>query len=160
MAFGKRVCNPRRMDGGGGVQRDLAVGASAHRSYFQALCGPGPDRPALRVPVGRASVSVPDCVAGLASSVGAAIQQPTAAVPIWFAALLAVDCQAHADGKDRTVLWNCVADRALYTNYGADLETIEPLGVQLQCGDTVAVSWLPGDSTYRIEIFRKFEYVA
>src|SRR5689334_7472172 len=62
------------------------------------------------------------------------------ATPIWLAALIASRCQANADGRDHAVLWNHVSGRALYTNSGSATETIEPLGVTLQQGHTVAVS--------------------
>ena len=142
MAAGKGCCKSRITDG-----------------EFQAIpqdCPAGGAGPAL-------ADEVPLCgslTAGLAGSPGPAVQLPNAAMPIWFAALVAVPCQAHTKSEDRTVLWNCIADRAIYTNCGADLETIEPLGVELRGGHTVAVSWAEGETDYKVEVFRPFDYVA
>ncbi len=99
-------------------------------------------------------------LAGFGGPAGAGIQSPPAAVPIWFAALWASHCQAKAKGEDRSVSWDCVSGRAIYTNRGAEEETIEPLGVRLQKGHTVAVSWNPGETAYTVEIFRQFDCMA
>lgn len=76
-----------------------------------------------------------------------------AAMPIWLAALIASQCQATVNGKDHTVRWDCIAGRALYTNHGPVAERIEPLGVQLQGGHTVAVYWQPGETNYTVEVY-------
>lgn len=75
--------------------------------------------------------------------------------PIWMAALLAAPCQAVTNGADHAVSWNYVAGRALYTNSSAEAEFIQPLGVHLQCGDTLAVSWMPGETAYTLEILNQ-----
>ena len=76
-------------------------------------------------------------------------------LPIWMAALFASRCQASDEqGGDRMVNWRCVSGRALYTNGGAEVETIQPFGVPLRRGETVAVSWLPGDTAYTVELYR------
>jgi len=80
--------------------------------------------------------------------------------PIWLAALIASRCQATANGEDHAVLWNHVSGRALYTNSGSATETIEPLGVSLQKGQTLAVSWTPGETAYTLEVYRQFELCA
>ncbi len=80
-------------------------------------------------------------------------QQAAEPLPIWLAALAAARCQANRDGEDHTVRWNCVSGRALYTNAGADTELIQPLGVRLQRGQTLAVYWLPGETAYTVEVF-------
>jgi len=72
--------------------------------------------------------------------------------PIWMAALMAIQCLALRQGQDATVRWNKVSGKALYTNAGADPELIQPLGVYLQSGQTLAVSWIPGDTTYTLEV--------
>jgi hypothetical protein len=74
-------------------------------------------------------------------------------VPIWFAALIASTCQATVDGKDHAVRWSCVAGRALYTNNGSLPERIEPFGVHLQSGQTLAVYWRPGATDYSFEVY-------
>ncbi len=73
-------------------------------------------------------------------------------MPIWLAALMAACCQASRGGAGAAVRWNHVSGKALYTNLGADPELIVPLGVFLQGGQTLAVSWIPGDTTYTLEI--------
>jgi hypothetical protein len=80
--------------------------------------------------------------------------------PIWLAALIATRCQAVTNGEDHAVMWNHVSGRALYTNAGPETETIEPLGVSLQQGHTVAVSWIPGETAYTVEIYRQYELCA
>jgi hypothetical protein len=75
-------------------------------------------------------------------------------IPIWMAALIASRCQATSQGPDRMVNWRCVSGRALYTNGDSEVETIEPFGVPLRRGETVAVSWLPGDTAYTVELYR------
>jgi hypothetical protein len=73
--------------------------------------------------------------------------------PVWLAALAAVTHRATRDGQDRVVGWKCASGRALYTNSGDDAELIQPLGVSLKGGQTLAVSWVPGATTYTLEVF-------
>jgi hypothetical protein len=84
----------------------------------------------------------------------------TEPTPIWLAALIATRCQAIANGEDRAVRWNHVSGRALYTNSRSETETIEPLGVSLQKGHTVAVSWIPGETAYTVEVYRQYDLCA
>jgi hypothetical protein len=81
-------------------------------------------------------------------------------LPIWMAALIAIRCHACSQGSDRTVNWRCVSGRALYTNGGEEIETIQPFGVPLRRGETVAVSWLPGESAYTVELYRHKAFAA
>jgi hypothetical protein len=81
-------------------------------------------------------------------------------VPIWVAALFANHCRAKANGEDHDILWHCVGGRVLYTNRGCDTEQIEPLGVILEGGHTLAVSWVPGETGYKLEVFRQFDCCA
>ncbi len=74
--------------------------------------------------------------------------------PIWMAALLATPCQALADGSNHAVRWDCASGRAMYTNHSAEAELIQPLGVRLQCGDTLAVTWMPGETAYTMEVYK------
>jgi len=74
-------------------------------------------------------------------------------MPIWLAALMATRCQAKVNGEDHTIFWDCIAGRALYTNHGTAAEHIEPLGVHLQSGHTVAVYWRPGETDYTVEVY-------
>ena len=142
------------------VQRDLAVRAGeVTGKLFPTPGGEGPARPASRVRA-RRPLGPAKRLAGMAASSSPAIQAPAEALPIWFSALTAAHCQAHTKCVDRAVLWNCVAGRALYTNEGTEMETIEPLGVRLQGGHTLAVSWQPGESAYRVEVLRPLDYVA
>src|SRR5450759_2296611 len=68
--------------------------------------------------------------------------QPSEPVPIWLAVLLATSCKAQRNGENHAVRWNWVSGRALYTNAGRDAEHIEPLGVNLMGGHTMAVYWI------------------
>jgi hypothetical protein len=77
------------------------------------------------------------------------------------AALLASSCQASDNqGSDRMVNWRCVSGRAIYTNGHVEVETIQPFGVPLRRGETVAVSWLPGDTAYTLELYRHEAFAA
>jgi hypothetical protein len=69
------------------------------------------------------------------------------------AALLATPCQAVTNGEDRAILWDCASGRAMYTNSSEQTEFIQPLGVRLQGGDTLAVSWMPGETAYTLEVY-------
>jgi len=72
--------------------------------------------------------------------------------PIWMAALMAARCLANREGDGALVRWNHVSGKALYTNSGADPEWILPLGIFLPAGQTLSVSWLPGDTAYTVEV--------
>ncbi len=75
------------------------------------------------------------------------------AAPVWLAALAATRCQAVADGRSHVIRWDWALGRALYTNRSATTEFIRPLGVHLQGGETLAVSWMPGETAYKLEVF-------
>ncbi len=79
--------------------------------------------------------------------------QSPARTPIWLAALMATQCQAVSDGDDHAVRWNCVSGRAVYTNTGAGTELIQPFGVWLQGGHSLAVFWVPGETAYSMEVY-------
>jgi hypothetical protein len=81
-------------------------------------------------------------------------------IPVWLAALLAARCQALANGEERVVRWSHVRGRAVYTNAGADAEVIQPFGIHLEGGHTVAVSWIPGETAYTVEVFRRYDHCA
>lgn len=75
--------------------------------------------------------------------------------PIWMAALLATPCQAVVNGQDHDVRWDCASGRAMYTNSSESTEFIQPLGVRLEGGDTLAVSWMPGETAYTLEVYNR-----
>jgi hypothetical protein len=81
-------------------------------------------------------------------------------MPVWVAALIASQCQATAAGRDHEIRWKCEGGRLLYTNSGPATEMIEPLGVKLKGGHTIAVSWVPKETAYTIEVFRQFDCCA
>ncbi len=81
-------------------------------------------------------------------------------IPVWLAALMAARCLATANGEERAVRWSHVRGRAVYTNAGADTEMIQPLGIRLEGGHTVVVSWMPGETTYCVEVHRRYELCA
>ncbi len=84
------------------------------------------------------------------------VREPMA---IWLAALIAAECHASGNG-DRTVHWKCVSGRAVYTNVGNNPERIEPLGVTLHRGQTLAVCWMPGETAFTVEVYRQLDYCA
>ena len=86
--------------------------------------------------------------------------RPGEPVPIWLAVLHATSCKAKRNGENHTVRWEWVSGRAIYTNAGMDVERIEPLGVSLMAGHTVAVSWMPGETAYTVEVYRQTELCA
>jgi hypothetical protein len=63
--------------------------------------------------------------------------------PIWLAVLAAT----------HPFCWDWRSGRAFYTNTGNTAIRIEPLGVQLQRGETIAVCWLRGATAYSVEVF-------
>ncbi|HTX37947.1 MAG TPA: hypothetical protein VME43_23115 [Bryobacteraceae bacterium] len=137
-----------------------AVGANgANANLPRAHCDPRVDEAAVRFPLRESPLPSHGKLAGFGGSTNAEIQSPSAPIPIWFAALLASRCQAKAGGQDRDVRWDCISGWAVYTNRGAETETIEPLGVCLEGGHTVAVSWIPGETAYTVEVFRQFDCV-
>ena len=74
-------------------------------------------------------------------------------------ALIGAHCKALVNGQPHAVSWNCVSGRAQYTNFGPDMELIEPLGISLHGGHTLAVSWGPGESSYTMKVFRALDYL-
>jgi hypothetical protein len=74
-------------------------------------------------------------------------------LPIWLAVLLATSCHARSSSKHHVVRWSHHSGRATYTNAGSEDERIEPLGVSLPGGQTLAVSWMPGETAYTLEVF-------
>ena len=94
----------------------------------------------------------------LASATGK--QSHSAPVPIWFAALVASNCRASSEGVEHPIDWVCESGRALYTNCESHSEWIESLGVGLHSGDTLSVTWIPGETAYTVEILHTLDYVA
>ena len=81
-------------------------------------------------------------------------------LPIWLAVLMATSCQARSHDSNHDVRWNRVAGRAVYTNFGRHAERIEPLGVSLSVGETLAVYWVPGETAYTMEVYSQTEKCA
>jgi hypothetical protein len=75
--------------------------------------------------------------------------------PIWLSVLEATSCQARSRASKHAIRWQHVSGRATYTNLGNEEERIEPLGVNVPRGKTVAVSWLPGQTEYTVEIYKQ-----
>jgi hypothetical protein len=162
MTAHKQQPNPRRTKGNPiAARRDSGVEANGvKRTSSCAHFGSGPEEPACRLPVCRYLVPANIQLAGLRVPAPAEIQSPAVPIPIWLAALMATHCQVRANGEDRDVSWDCISGRAVYTNRGAEVEIIEPLGVCLQGGHTVVVCWIPGETTYTVEVFGEFDCVA
>jgi hypothetical protein len=74
------------------------------------------------------------------------------AAPIWFAALVAV---THRPNAERSVRFEYVSGRAIYTNSSQDRQEIDGLGVCLGGGQTLAVYWEPGKTAYTLEVYRQ-----
>jgi hypothetical protein len=110
-------------------------------------------------PIGRALTVTPRC-GSTTSSHPVRGDNSRAAAPVWLAALMAVNCQARGNGLRHDVCWQAVAGRALYTNFGSHAENIEPLGVSLPAGDTLAVYWSPGETAYTVEVYSDTEKCA
>ena len=119
----------------------------------------GAEEQVRRMPVSLGIIAPNGKLAGFGGAASAGIQSPRPPLPIWFAALMATHCQARANNEDRDVNWDCVSGWAVYTNRGSEEETIEPLGVCLKGGQSVAVSWVPGDTTYTVEVLRPLDLI-
>jgi hypothetical protein len=76
--------------------------------------------------------------------------------PIWFAALVAVAGRTHAGSSVR---FEYVSGRAIYTNSSHDTQEIDALGVSLDRGQTLAVYWVPGETSYTMEVYRQNQRV-
>jgi hypothetical protein len=86
--------------------------------------------------------------------------RPREPVPIWLDVLRATPSRARSSGASHSVRWDWAGGRALYTNRGRDAEHIEPWGVSLRSGHTMAISWLPGETVYTVEVYLRDELVA
>jgi hypothetical protein len=75
-------------------------------------------------------------------------------LPIWMAALLASACEARGDGITRDVQWECIDDRAIYTNDGEQTLILYPFGVPVRGGETLVVAWLPNETGYTVKLER------
>jgi hypothetical protein len=75
--------------------------------------------------------------------------------PIWLSVLEATSCQARSRGKHHAVRWQHISGRATYTNLGSEEERIEPLGISVPRGKTVAVFWQPGETEYTVEVYKQ-----
>lgn len=75
-------------------------------------------------------------------------------VPVWLAVLTAAGCQAISRFETRSIRWTSTGGKAIYTNTGAVRESVQPFGLTLEPGDTLAVSWQPRETEYTLEICR------
>jgi hypothetical protein len=72
--------------------------------------------------------------------------------PIWLAALVATGCQAVSDRECHPIGWDWAEGRALYTNAAGESQVIHPLDVTLAAGETLSVTWAPGDTAYTLNV--------
>ncbi len=72
--------------------------------------------------------------------------------PVWLAALAATGCRAVSDRGCHPVGWKWDDGRAIYTNFGVHPESIQPLGVTLDGGETLSVTWCPGETEYTLDV--------
>ena len=70
----------------------------------------------------------------------------TEPMPIWMAALIASDALSG-------VRWECLAGRAVHTNRRAKPVVLESLGVRVKRGQSVVVTWRPGETEYTVELY-------
>jgi hypothetical protein len=68
------------------------------------------------------------------------------------AVLVATGCRAVSNAGEQAIQWESAGGRAVYTNTSADTQLIQPLGVSLQAGHTLAIHWAYGDSAYAMKI--------
>ncbi len=125
--------------------------ASQRASCLQPVEGSS-QLPAARPESPRARQNLARAAASCRPATKAQATRAAGPAPIWMAALFAAACRVVANGQDRAIQWACDADRATYTNLSAQVEIVQPLGVQLRGGDTLAVSWMPGDTAYTLEV--------
>jgi len=78
-------------------------------------------------------------------------------LPIWMAALITSGCRTAAAGSDGNVRWRYIDGRAQYTNDASGALVIQPLGIRLESGQTLAASWTPGQTNYTFEVFREHD---
>lgn len=83
-----------------------------------------------------------------------AVVESAGPVPIWLAALVATGCQAVSDPECHPIWWECVAGRAVYTNLNVHAEEIQPLGISIARGETLSVTWEPGETEYTLDVHR------
>ncbi len=62
--------------------------------------------------------------------------------PVWLAAL----------AMSYPVRWDWRSGRALYTHRGTAADCMDLLGVHLESGQTVSVSWGRGETAYTVEV--------
>ena len=74
------------------------------------------------------------------------------------AVLEATSARPNDANTTRTVEMGSGTRRLL--NAGEDPEHIEPLGVRLKGGHTMAVYWMPGETAYAVEPYRQKELCA
>jgi hypothetical protein len=74
--------------------------------------------------------------------------------PIWLDALLATGCRAVSDRECQPIGWRCVAGRAVYTNLNFHRVEIHPLGITIERGETLSVTWEPGETKYTLDVHR------
>jgi hypothetical protein len=73
-------------------------------------------------------------------------------LPIWMAALLLSGCRARGSGGECDIVWQCASGRAVYTNGSMETQLIEPFGIAVPVGETIVVSWLPGETEYTVAV--------
>lgn len=72
---------------------------------------------------------------------------------VWSAALLALECRAHAaSGVSRPVRWQCSRDSARYQSKREVV--VQPLGVRLLPGEVLEVRWAPNETAYDVQVCR------
>ena len=75
-------------------------------------------------------------------------------IPIWMAALVASGCEVKSSCGARAVDWRFASGRAVYTNHSAETEIMQPFGIAVRAGETMVVSWRPGETAFTVELAR------
>jgi hypothetical protein len=138
-----------------GAKNQLHIARRPMRTSGAGRAAYGAGDPASHVPV-----ASPKAISMPVRTVSPEVKRSREPIPIWLAVLEATPCEAKRNGEYHVVLWKWDSGRAVYTNAGEDAEHIEPLGVRLKAGHTMAVYWMPGETAYTVEVYRQKELCA
>ena len=70
--------------------------------------------------------------------------------PVWLAALYAAGCVAEGLRLTELVAWSFDGAQALYANSSSDTVVVSPLNMRVEPGQSLAVSWERGATSYSL----------
>ena len=70
--------------------------------------------------------------------------------PVWFSVLFAAGCVARGLSSSQPIAWSFDGQQAFYTNANAEPVVVAPLGIPLDPGETLAVLWERGETSYSL----------